>query len=143
MSSGTQDFDTSGDDDISPVGTAVPKLSARLQASGEAKYSSDMSAWGAYHACFVYGTQAGANLESMDASVAMTMPGVVDLVTVDDIPGINSLGSQYNVFWGVGDTLPYVGAQVACIVADTAKHARAAAKAKPGRLVRGAAQGAA
>jgi len=72
------------------------------------------------------------------------MPGVVDFVTAADIPegGVNywmgpwaamldPQGAKLDtdkVFFTIGDTVPFIGAQLGLIVADTWAHARAAAK---------------
>lgn len=57
------------------------------------------------------------------------MPGVVDLVTSSDVTGSNTLvGSPQHVFFPVGRRLPYVGAPVALVLADSRQRARAAAK---------------
>jgi CO/xanthine dehydrogenase FAD-binding subunit len=111
-----------------PVGLAVPKLTARLQASGEAKYPSDNvggKLWGA----FVLSTKSHATLLAIDSSKAAAMPGFAGIVTSDDVAGVNAIDVRAKVFIPIGSPCPYIGAPVAVVVADSNKRARAAAKA--------------
>uniref|UniRef100_A0A7S2RXD9 FAD-binding PCMH-type domain-containing protein n=2 Tax=Rhizochromulina marina TaxID=1034831 RepID=A0A7S2RXD9_9STRA len=129
VSSGNWRFATDAPDQ--PVGEAVPKLSALLQASGEAKYTSDIKPPAdALYGAMVFSTTAACVLEGMDTSVCLTMPGVEAVVTAADVPGKNLyIGNTSRVFFSVGDRVPFVGAPLALVVADSLKHARAAAKA--------------
>jgi xanthine dehydrogenase molybdopterin-binding subunit B len=103
-------------------------MSAGFQASGEAKYSSDMPS--SLHGAYVLSTSGLKTLVSLDASKALAMPGVVALIGAKDVPGSNTaVTGTDKVFYDVGDVMPYIGAPIALVVADTAKRARAAAKA--------------
>lgn len=134
VSSGSQTFSVN-EPSTAPVGQYVTKLSAKLQASGEAKFTSDLphssgegvpdkALWG----CFVLTTASQRMLLGVDAAAAYAMPGVVAVVDASDIPGKNVVAPGA-LFVPVGRPSPFVGAPVALAVADTLKRARAAAKA--------------
>ncbi|CAG5043546.1 unnamed protein product [Parnassius apollo] len=88
LSSGTQTFDT--DKSLWPLNQPVPKLEALTQCSGEAKYSCDVK-WSPrdVHVAFVLSDVALADIESIDASDALRLPGVIACFTAKDIPGKN------------------------------------------------------
>ena len=124
-----------------PVSTWAIKQEADIQASGEATYASDQYV-GAWFAQIVVSERSGAKLLGLDARAALSMPGVRDFVTASDIPvgGVNcwtgdlagTPGTQYDeekIFFEVNDTIPYVGAQLGVIVAETWAQALAGARA--------------
>ena len=47
---------------------------------------------------FVLSTQARANIVNVDASKALSLKGVVDYISYDDIPGSNYWGSHNPIF---------------------------------------------
>ena len=131
VSSGTESFGTVAAD--APVGTYVPKLQSRVQASGEVLYPSDYGQ-GALWAQIVFSTSSNVKLTALDATAALQLPGVVDFITASAIPaaGQNCLCPVINAdekdFWEVGDLIPHVGAMVGVVIAASWPEARAAAK---------------
>jgi len=133
VSSGA-DGDFSADPAKAPFGTWVPKLEARIQASGEARYASDMGL-GALFSQIVFSTSCNATLSALDATDALRMPGVKAFVTAADVPGVNSsqafasvITPDWKVFFEIGDSIPAIGMPLGLIVADTWAQARLAAK---------------
>jgi len=114
----------------SPVGQAIPKLSAVLQCTGEAQYTSDSAPWGALHGQLVVVAQASGKIAKIDATAALAMPNVVDFVTKADIPAGGSnlipVGGE-SLFFSEGDTIQAQGLCVGCILATDPASARAAA----------------
>ena len=114
-----------------PVGAPVEKDRARLQASGEALYTSDfvLPASG-LHGALVLSTRALAKLAAVDASRALAaVPGFVKFVSASDVPGSNDaalIGDR--IFVPVGGDVEYVGERVGMVVAESEAAARAAAK---------------
>jgi xanthine dehydrogenase molybdopterin-binding subunit B len=114
-----------------PVSMPVPKLTARLSASGEAKFTADMPlpARCAY-ATFAQAYETGRVVVNVDMNVSLSMPGVIKILTYKDIPGINNgsctsperLLIEFN-----SDPVHYAGEPVCIVVADTDQHARNAA----------------
>jgi len=118
-----------------PVSEYMPKLDAILQTSGEAHYCDDTPVvQGTLYAAFVTSTQGSADIQSIDASVALEMPGVVDFVSASDIPGENNVDTNVGVPPAYVEPLfastsvIYYGQPIGLIVADTQAHADEAAK---------------
>lgn len=119
------------DPSTAPVGHPVEKDRVRLQASGEALYTSDyvMPAGGLFGA-LVLSTRALAKLAGVDASRALAaVPGVVRFVSASDVPGSNDaslIGDR--IFVPLGADVEYVGERVGMVVAESEAAARAAVK---------------
>ncbi|KAI3481440.1 hypothetical protein L1887_56142 [Cichorium endivia] len=114
-----------------PVGDSIPHLSAMKQVTGEAVYIDDMPpVANELHAGFVLSQRAHAKLLKVDATEALRMPGVVDFITYKDIPAggsnIWNPPSMDETFFAE-DTVYTVGQIIGLIVADTKRHAQAAA----------------
>eukprot|EP01039_Chlorochromonas_danica_P005925 gene5925-6523_t len=117
---------------LSPIGQAVSKIEAPIQATGEAVYPSDetLSA-NCLHAAIVFSTRAAVTLQALDASAALAIRGVVAMYTAADIPGANATGTGMPLFVPVGELVPCAGAPLAVIVAESEELAnRAAATVK-------------
>jgi xanthine dehydrogenase/oxidase len=113
---------------LNPVGKAVKKLEAPIQATGEAIYPSDeVVPPNGYQAEIVYSTKCAVTLVSIDASAALQINGVMAVYTAADIPGENSIGNGNTLFVPVGSVVPCVGAPLAVIVATTEEIATRAA----------------
>ncbi|CAD6992152.1 unnamed protein product [Ceratitis capitata] len=88
LSCGMQSFDTI--EKNYPVTQAVQKIEAMIQCSGEATYMNDViTTSNSIFCAFVNATKVGANIEQVDASDILQMPGVVAFYTAKDIPGTN------------------------------------------------------
>ncbi len=114
-----------------PVGDSIPHLSAMKQVTGEAVYIDDMPpVANELHAGFVLSQRAHAKLLKVDAAEALRMPGVVDFITYKDIPAggsnIWNPPSMDETFFAE-DTVYTVGQIIGLVVADTKRHAQAAA----------------
>ncbi|PWZ00249.1 putative xanthine dehydrogenase [Testicularia cyperi] len=114
-----------------PVGDSVPHLSAMKQVTGEALYIDDMPpVANELFAAFVLSQRAHAVLKTVDASEALSMPGVVDFISHRDIPegGTNRWnppGMDETFF--AEDKVYSVGQIIGLVVADSKKNAQAAA----------------
>eukprot|EP01006_Ploeotia_vitrea_P012701 TRINITY_DN33572_c0_g1_i1.p1 TRINITY_DN33572_c0_g1~~TRINITY_DN33572_c0_g1_i1.p1 ORF type:complete len:1328 (+),score=249.38 TRINITY_DN33572_c0_g1_i1:43-4026(+) len=68
-----------------PVGEAIEKISAKKQTSGEAEYVDDIPVPAfCLHAAFVKSTVAIGEIDTIDVSAAMAIPGVVRVLTYKD-----------------------------------------------------------
>ncbi|KAK9807521.1 hypothetical protein WJX72_001412 [[Myrmecia] bisecta] len=110
--------------DKPPVGVPVEKDRVKLQASGEAQYSGNVGLgadelW----AAVVMSTEALATIKAIDTSAALKVPGVVDFVGPNDIPGKNQV---YDACLFAEDKVEYHGQPLGLILAE---NPRAAAKA--------------
>lgn len=137
LSSGKQVFsnweeDTGAD---SPVGRAMNKIEAPQQASGEAQFTDDMpTAPGTTYAHYVLSSEPSAMITGIDSGAAESMPGFVSLVTAADIPsgGVNNCDAFLGAVFGhqpffADKQVHFVGQPIGIVVADTPKHAAAAA----------------
>ncbi|XP_062972241.1 aldehyde oxidase-like [Elgaria multicarinata webbii] len=116
-----------------PVGRAIMNQDGIKHATGEAIYCDDIRAVDEeLFLALVTSSRAHAKIVTIDASEALKMSGVVDIVSVQDVPATNEF---YN--YGVPDIIfarekvTCVGQIVCAVVADSEVHAkRAAAKVK-------------
>ncbi|KAL0109815.1 hypothetical protein PUN28_013466 [Cardiocondyla obscurior] len=135
LSSGTQDYDT--DKNIYPVSKPTIKLEAIQQTSGEAQYCNDLPPYpGEVFCAFVLTTVSNGKIESIDASKALAMKGVVAFFTAKDVPGKNlCISAASQLLMLMFDELLFAEKDVLCagqpigvIAAETHNLANEAAK---------------
>lgn len=132
VSSGTQSYDTQPQE--YPLTKPMTKLSAKAQTSGEAQYASDIPTQGGeLYAAFVISSQGNCKIDSLDASEALKLPGVLKYISVSDIPkgGVNNFmpaSFDPEELFSSGDVL-YAGQALGLIIADTQRHADEAVRA--------------
>ena len=114
----------------SAAGVSRPHESARAQVAGAATYVDDIAeVRGTLFAAPVLSNVAHGKLLGVDASVALGMPGVRDIVLARDIPGHTMLASFIGdepIF--AIDRVEHIGQVVGVVVADTVMQARRAAR---------------
>jgi len=113
-----------------PTGTAVgkstPKLENREKATGRAEYIDDLYRPGMVHAAILGSPYAHARIVSYDVSEALAAPGVVGVITGDDVPeGRMGAFIKDEHALAKGKVL-YQGEPVAALAAETLEQARAA-----------------
>nr|XP_023478097.1 LOW QUALITY PROTEIN: aldehyde oxidase 4-like [Equus caballus] len=109
-----------------PVGHPVMHQSAIKHATGEAVFVDDMPPIAQeLFLAVVTSTRAHAKIVSIDASKALALPGVVDVITAEDVPGNNNHKGE--VLYAQNEVI-CVGQIVCTVAADTYAHAREAAK---------------
>ncbi|VVB01611.1 unnamed protein product [Arabis nemorensis] len=119
--------------EFQPVGEAVSKVGAALQASGEAVFVDDIPTLpDCIHGAFIYSTEPLAKIKRISFRENVTPTGVFAVLTFKDIPqqGQN-IGSK--TLFGPGplfadELTRCAGQRIALVVADTQKHADRAAK---------------
>ncbi|CZR53194.1 probable xanthine dehydrogenase [Phialocephala subalpina] len=115
------------------LGKANPHVAALKQTCGEAQYTDDIPVQkNELYGCLVLSTKAHAKLLSVDYSPAMDLPGVVEWVDHTDMPSpeANKWGAPVcdEVFFAVDEVFT-AGQPIGIILADSAKHAEAGARA--------------
>lgn len=118
-----------------PVGGSLAHDSAAKHVAGEAVYIDDIAApEGLLHAYLGLSTIAHGRLLSLDLASVRAAPGVVAVLTAEDIPGINDISSTHRhdepLF--AGDRILFHGQPLFAVIAETreqARHAAALAKA--------------
>uniref|UniRef100_A0A8C7ANJ9 FAD-binding PCMH-type domain-containing protein n=1 Tax=Neovison vison TaxID=452646 RepID=A0A8C7ANJ9_NEOVI len=108
-----------------PVGRPVMHLSGLKHATGEAIFCDDIPTVDReLFMVLVTSTRAHAKIISIDWSEALELPGVVDVVTAEDIPGTN--GTEEDKLMAADEVL-CVGHIVCAVVAETDVQAKSAA----------------
>jgi xanthine dehydrogenase large subunit len=111
-------------------GQAIAHESATAQAAGAAAYVDDIAeVRGTLYAAPILSTLAHGRLRGVDASVALAMPGVRDVILTRDIPGdpmLAAFAGDEPIF--AIDTVQHIGQVVGLVVADSVMQARHAAR---------------
>jgi len=112
------------------VGEAIPHDSAQLHVRGEALYTDDIQEpKGLLHLAVGMSSKAHARILSIDLSAVRDAPGVIDVMTADDIPGENNCGPVIADDPVLAPGLvQYVGQAVFAVAAETVDQARKAAR---------------
>ncbi|CAG5133676.1 unnamed protein product, partial [Candidula unifasciata] len=86
---GSQDHGTDNPS-VYPATKSMMKLTANNLTTGEIKFVADLPPReGQLYAAPVLSTQGNAKIQSIDASLALQIPGVVKFIQASDIPGVN------------------------------------------------------
>lgn len=111
-------------------GKQVAHESAVKHVTGEAIYIDDMPELaGTLHVAVGQSTLAHGNIKSMDLSAVKQADGVVDVVTLDDVPGLKDIGPVF-----AGDPLfadgkvEYIGQPIFAVAAQSFEQAKRAVK---------------
>ncbi|KAJ6665273.1 hypothetical protein lerEdw1_004322 [Lerista edwardsae] len=116
-----------------PVGRPVMHQAGIKHATGEAVYCDDMRAVdGELFLALVTSAKAHAKIVSIDTSEALLMPGVVDIISAQDVPATNEFFNDEDPeLLFAREKVVCVGQIVCAVVADSDVHARlAVAKVK-------------
>ena len=112
------------------VGSPIPHDSGHLHVSGEAIYTDDIvESRDMLHVAVGMSARPHAKVTKIDLSAVRQAPGVVDVITADDIPGENNCGPMVadDPILAPG-SVEYVGQAVFGVAAETVDQARKAAK---------------
>jgi len=105
----------------------IPRVDALGKVTGEAPYPGDVTPENLLHAKILFSGQPHARMLSMDTSKALAFPGVVTILTAEDVP-VNEYGlimADQPVLVGLGSDMPHSdvsrweGDQVAVVVAES------------------------
>jgi len=97
--------------------------------TGSGRYTADMSLTGMAHAAFKYAEVPHAKLISVDTSFAETMPGVVAVLTADDVPDVHYSPVIPDRQLFAKGTIRFEGEVLAAVAAATRAQAQAAVEA--------------
>ncbi|HSP24154.1 MAG TPA: xanthine dehydrogenase family protein molybdopterin-binding subunit, partial [Saliniramus sp.] len=128
----------------SGIGASVRRKEDQRYITGNGRYTDDLARPGQAHAYFLRSPHAHANIRSIDASAALAMPGVIAVLTGDDLAKDNIGGLICGWMIHSKDGSPmkagghpalaqgkvrYVGDHVAVVIAETLSQARDASEA--------------
>ena len=112
------------------VGGASPRYRGHDQVLGTKSFVADMAVDGMLHGALVLAEHPRARVLGMDMSRAAASPGVVRIITAEDIPGRCTHGliiQDWPLIVATGEETRYIGDVLAIVVADSRHHARTAA----------------
>jgi aldehyde oxidoreductase len=112
------------------IGVSHPRPSALVKACGTAEFSADIQLPNAVQIAVVRSTEHHAKLKSVDIAAAQAMPGVVAVLTAEDIKGTNRIRAfapDEPVL--CEDRVRRLGDPIVAVAAETLKQAEAAAAA--------------
>ncbi len=118
-----------------PGGDGVGERALRYRADelalGDKPFAADLTEPGMLHGALRFSDHPRARVLRIDTAKAAAHPGVIAVLTADDVPGRRMLGSlkqDWRQLVAVGETTSYVGDVIACVAADTRHAAREAAE---------------
>jgi len=111
-------------------GQPLPHESALLHVTGAAHYTDDLpEPRGTLHAALALAPHAHARLQAVDVAAARALPGVVEVLTAADIPGVNDFGPVVEDDPILADgEIRFHGQPFCIVVADSVDAARRAAR---------------
>ena len=123
------------------IGEAVRRVEDRRFITGQGKYTDDIKLPGMTYAYIIRSPHAHARIKRIDVSAAKAMPGVIDVITGEDVKDINGLPCGWQVNFRNGDSMKepkhpllvadkvrHVGDNVAMVIAETRELAKDAAE---------------
>lgn len=133
ISCGRRDHDATLRYEQQILGKPTPHVAALKQCTGEAQYTDDIPVQkNELYGVMVLSTKAHARILNVDPSGALNMPGVFDFVDHNDLPNpeANWWGApNYDEVFFAVDEVFTAGQPIGVVLADSAKHADAAARA--------------
>ncbi len=112
------------------VGSRTARYEGTQLALGDKPYVNDLSVPGMLHGAIRFTDHPRATILSIDTARARAHPGVVAVLTADDVPGERTQGEltqDWPQIHAAGETTRYIGDVVALVAAQTRQAARAAA----------------
>ncbi|MCF0261423.1 MAG: selenium-dependent xanthine dehydrogenase [Sphaerochaetaceae bacterium] len=119
------------DDKNWKIGERVPRVDVRDKVTGVGKYPDDLYVDGMLFAVAVRSKYPRAKVLNIDKSLALDVPGVVDILTAQDIPGSQKVGhlkKDWDAMIGIGQTTRYLGDVICIVAAQTYQQALKASK---------------
>src|SRR5215831_1518952 len=118
------------------IGTATSRVDGPAKVTGAAKYAAEFNTPGLAHASVVTSTIAKGRIERIDAGKALSVAGVIDVLTHQNRPPMPSADSAYKDDVSPGgspfrplydDRIRFSGQPIALVVAEESEIARFAA----------------
>lgn len=111
------------------VGQSLTRPDALAKVTGAALYAADYRFAGMLHAAVLRSAHPHARVLRLEVSAAQEMPGVVAVLTAEEVPGrrVHGIKQQdWPVLVGVGEKTRYIGDALAVVAAETLAQAEAA-----------------
>ena len=104
------------------IGASLDRVEGREKVVGEAVYAYEHSPEGVAYAAIVQSTVANGRVRSVDAAAALVLPGVLAVLSHENVPRLEEQQSELAVLQS--DRVAYRGQIVAAVVAETLETAR-------------------
>jgi CO/xanthine dehydrogenase Mo-binding subunit len=108
------------------VGIPRPRIDSRDKVMGATRYTGDLTVPGLLHARVVPSLYAHARIRAVDAAAALALPGVVAVLTAEDLPTVGR-GDERRFEPLARDEAVFAGQPVALVIAETETAAEDAA----------------
>jgi len=113
----------------SPIGQSIPRIDIRTKVQGTRKYPQDFNMPNQLYGAVVWSAHPHARVRSIDTAAAESLPGVVRVITAQDVP-VNEYGiniPDQPVLVPPGGKVRWMGDRIALVVAESEEQAREAA----------------
>jgi len=100
------------------IGVSRPRLDGEGKVRGTARYTADMPVHGLLHARLVLAAEAHGRIAGIDVSGAVALPGVVAVLTAEDLPIVDGVAGRVGQPLASSEVV-YSGQPVALVVAET------------------------
>src|SRR6266508_416852 len=110
------------------IGVARPRIDAPQKVTGATRYAADQQVPGLLHARLVLSWEAHALVRSVDAEQALAVPGVVAVLTAEDLPLASGGGGDRTTEPLAQEEVVFAGQPVAIVVAESEASAEDAAE---------------
>lgn len=110
------------------IGGDLRRIDAHDKVTGQTQYVADIKIPGMLHARVLRNPFYHARLISLNTDLAAHVPGVVQIITAKDIPGVNGFPKYSRnepLLTPIGDSLKMIGAPIALVVAESLDAAQA------------------
>jgi len=102
--------------DFEFIGKRTPLVDGGSKVTGHLKYIADLKLHGLLVARFVLSTYAHANIEGVDTTDALAVPGVYAVITADDLPNVAPVSRSKLML--ARDRVMFVGQPIAIVLAE-------------------------
>ncbi|MCK5245966.1 hypothetical protein KAR02_03665, partial [Candidatus Bipolaricaulota bacterium] len=111
------------------IGKQIRKVDGLELVTGQAKFAGDYRFPGMVYGAVKRAGMPAGRITSIDVEAARKIPGVLDVLSADDIPGPNLIGvlPPFDQPLLAADEIRYAGESVVLVIAKTAEIARRAA----------------
>jgi len=112
------------------IGRRLKRPDSGPKLTGRERYAADVQLPGMLHCCFVYSSQARAEIGGIDANAALAVDGVFAVVTAADLPEFarDDAPADRGMFFLAHERVSFVGQRVAAVLAETPAAAAIAAE---------------
>lgn len=114
---------------VGGLGHSLPDFDGLEKVTGSLVYADDLLPAGTLHGKVVWSRHPHAEIVSVDVAAARALPGVHAVLTADDVPGLNGMGSlvpDQPVL--CRDRVRFLGDAIAAVIADSVEIAEQAAR---------------